>query len=331
MPLCFINIFIKTISITFTEIKKSLPQPLSIATHTTLVKTIAQELGFSFCGISRAARLHSEEPKLSSWLEAQHHGKMSYMENHFEMRLDPRLLVEGARSVVSLMYNYYPAEQQSSTAPKISKYAYGEDYHKVIKDKLHLLLERLREQIGDIAGRCFTDSAPILERAWAQQSGLGWIGKNGNLINPKRGSFYLLSELILDLELEPDSPMPTDHCGTCTACIDACPTAAILPTKVIAASQCISYLTIELKENLAPQAAHQDWVFGCDICQDVCPWNRFSITHQEPRFQIHAWIQNYDRKQWLEITEDIFKKEMKHSPLSRAGYQKLMTAMQDLR
>lgn len=288
------------------------------------IKQWAQDLGFLSCGISKAGFLEEEAPRLEQWLKEQKHGEMGYMANHFEKRLDPRLLVPGSKSVVSLLYNYFPSEQREVSSPKISKYAWGEDYHVVVKDKLALLVNRIREEIGQVEGRAFVDSAPVLEKAWAAKSGLGWLGKNGNLISKRVGSFFFLAELIIDLELETDGST-TDHCGSCTACIDACPTEAIVADKVIDGSKCISYFTIELK-NEVPQewkSKLDDWAFGCDVCQDVCPWNRFSIPHQEPRFQLKDFLREADKKEWLEMTEAVFKEQFGDSPLSRAGLARI--------
>ncbi len=247
---------------------------------------------------------------------------MSYMENYFDKRLDPTLLVPGAKSVISLLYNYFPEKGQEESAPKVSKYAYGEDYHFVIKDKMKELLNFIREEIGDVSGRCFVDSAPVLDKAWAAKSGLGWIGKHSNLLTKQVGSFFFVSELILDIELKADNPV-TDHCGTCTACIDACPTDAIVEPYVVDGSRCISYFTIELKESIPSEFAgkFEDWVFGCDICQDVCPWNRFSVPHKEKRFSQKESISDWTKKQWNEITEDIFKEAFRKSPLKRTGFK----------
>ena len=288
--------------------------------RTNLIKQKAVELGFSAVGISRAGFLQDEAFRLESWLKNQKNGKMAYMENHFDKRLDPTLLVEGAKSVISFLYNYYPSSVQQNQDLKISKYAYGEDYHIVVKDKLFELLQFIRTEIGEVNGRAFVDSAPVLEKAWAQKSGLGWIGKNSNIISKGNGSFFFLSELIIDLELEYDTPT-TDHCGTCTACIDACPTQAISPYSVDG-SKCISYFTIELKDAIPQEMKGKldNWIFGCDVCMDVCPWNRFSKPHHEERFRIKPIIEQYSKNDWMEITEDVFKKAFKDSPISRAKY-----------
>lgn len=274
------------------------------------------------CGISKADFLEDEAPRLENWLKNNRHGQMSYMENHFDKRLDPRLLVDGAKSVISLLLNYYPSELQREDSYKISKYAYGQDYHFVIKEKLKELLDAIQDQIGEVSGRAFVDSAPVLDKAWAAKSGLGWIGKNSNLITQKVGSFYFIAELIVDLDLDYDNPT-TDHCGTCTACIDACPTQAIIASYQVDGSKCISYYTIELKENL-PEAAKgklDDWAFGCDVCQDVCPWNRFSRAHNEPLFNPNPDILSFSKKDWEEITEEVFLKVFKNSPIKRTKFE----------
>ncbi len=295
--------------------------------YTRLIKEKAIELGFLYCGISKAEFLEDEAPKLEQWLKNGNHGKMMYMENHFDKRLNPTLLVENAKSVVSLLYNYYPEQvfPLDDETPKISKYAYGEDYHIVIKDKLKLFISELQDEIGQISGRVFVDSAPVMEKAWAKRSGAGWIGKHTNLINPKMGSFFFLAEMIIDLELEYDGPIK-DYCGTCTKCIDACPTNAIVAPYVLDGSKCISYLTIELKDQLLPiefRGKMENWAFGCDICQDVCPWNRFSKKHQEPRFLPSPSIMNMSGNEWQELTEDVFDKIFKSSPIKRTKYEGL--------
>lgn len=293
--------------------------------NTELIKDKAKQLGFSFCGISKAEFLLSEAPKLEKWLKENKNGKMDYMENHFDKRLDPTLLVEDSKSVISLMHNYYtPKKQIDSLAPKISKYAYGEDYHDVVKEKLKELLLFIQLEIGEVSGRCFVDSAPILERAWAAKSGLGWIGKNGNLINKGNGSYFFLAELIIDLELNYDGVV-TDHCGTCTACIDACPTKAIVAPTIIDGSKCISYFTIELKEAIptAMKGKFDNWAFGCDVCQDVCPWNKFSKPHQEPKFEPNEQLLNMNKQDWQEITEQVFSKLFKNSAVKRTKYNGL--------
>ena len=286
-----------------------------------LIKTEAKRLGFSSCGISKAEFLEEEAPRLEKWLKSNMHGKMHYMENHFDKRLDPTKLVEDSKSVVSLLLNYFPSEKQRHDSYKLSKYAYGTDYHYVIKDKLKLLLEFIKEEIGDVHGRAFVDSAPVLDKAWAAKSGLGWIGKNSNLLTQQVGSFYFIAELIIDLELEYDTPT-TDHCGTCTACIDACPTQAIVEPYVVDGSKCISYFTIELKENIPAEFKGQfdDWIFGCDVCQDVCPWNRFSKPHREPLFNPHPELLSMSKKDWEEITEETFQKVFKNSAVKRTKF-----------
>ena len=290
--------------------------------NTDLIKVEAKRLGFLSCGISKAEFLEEEAPRLEKWLNQNRHGEMQYMENHFDKRLDPTKLVEGSKSVISLLLNYYPSESQNPESYKISKYAYGVDYHFVIKDKLKNLLHFIQEEIGEVHGRAFVDSAPVLDKAWAAKSGLGWIGKHSNLLTQQVGSFYFIAELIVDLELEYDSPV-TDHCGTCTACIDACPTEAIVEPYVVDGSKCISYFTIELKNEI-PSEFHgkfDDWMFGCDVCQDVCPWNRFSKSHSEPLFNPNAELLSFSKKDWQEITEDVFKKVFKKSPVKRTKFQ----------
>ncbi len=293
--------------------------------HTDLIKTEATRLGFLSCGISKAEFLEKEAPRLEKWLNKNMHGEMQYMENHFDKRLDPTKLVQGSKSVISLLLNYYPSQvQKDKTAPKISKYAYGKDYHFVIKDKLKALLNFIQEEIGEVHGRAFVDSAPVLDKAWATRSGLGWIGKNSNLLTQQVGSFYFIAELIVDLELEYDMPT-TDHCGSCTACIDACPTQAIVEPYVVDGSKCISYFTIELKDNIPSEfkGKFDNWMFGCDICQDVCPWNRFSKPHREPLFNPHPELLEMSRKEWEEITDDIFKKVFKNSAVKRTKFSGL--------
>lgn len=291
--------------------------------HSRLVKQHAARLGFQFCGISKADFLEDQAPRLENWLKNGQHGQMGYMENHFDKRLDPRLLVPGARSVVSLLYNYHQPAQQPADAPKISTYAYGEDYHFVVRDKLRELLEVLREEIGDIDGRVFVDSAPVLEKAWAARSGTGWVGKHTNLITKSMGSYFFLAELIIDLELAPDGPIK-DYCGTCTRCIDACPTDAITPYEVDG-SRCISYFTIELKDAIPTemQGRFDNWMFGCDICQEVCPWNRFSQPHNEPRFNAHPLLSEMDAGQWRELTKEVFNDIFRKSAVKRTGYEGL--------
>jgi epoxyqueuosine reductase len=288
--------------------------------HTKLIKDKSKELGFFFCGISKADFLNEEAPRLEKWLADNRNGKMDYMSNHFDMRLDPRLLVDNAKSVVSLLLNYYPSESQiDNDAPKLSKYAYGEDYHFVIKDKLKELFKFIHQEIGEVGGRVFVDSAPVMDKVWAKKSGLGWIGKNSNLIHPKNGSFFFIAELILDLELIPDGPMK-DYCGTCTRCIDACPTDAIVEPYVVDGSKCISYLTIELKDHILPtefKGKMDNWMFGCDICQDVCPWNRFSKPHSEAKFNPHDQLLKMSKADWQDLSQEIFRELFKNSAVKR--------------
>ena len=295
-----------------------------LESYTHLVKSTAKELGFDYCGIAKAQKLNEDAVRLETWLRRGFHGSMQYMEKYFDLRVDPTLLVPGAKSVITLMLNYFPSQQQKNTAPKISKYAFGKDYHEVIKSKLNNFLFMLQEKIGDIHGRGFVDSAPVLERTWAQRSGLGWIGRNGNLITKQQGSFFFVATLITDLELLYDDPFAKDYCGTCRRCIDACPTNAILDNKVINGSSCISYFTIELKDMLIPdemKGKFQNWMFGCDICQDVCPWNRFSKPAAEAAFTPVPEILNLSTKEWENITEETFKNIFKESPLKRAKFK----------
>ena len=292
--------------------------------HSTLIKSLAAGLGFNYCGIAKAALLTDDAKRLEQWLAKGMQGNMQYMENHFDLRIDPTKLVPGAKSVITLLLNYFPEEQPYSETPKIAKYAYGQDYHEVIRDKMKLLIGLIKEKIGEINGRGFVDSAPVLERAWAVKSGLGWVGKNGNLINKQQGSFFFIATLITDLQLEYDSPYAKDFCGTCTKCIDSCPTDAILPDKVIDGSKCISYFTIELKEALIPESMKgkfDNWMFGCDTCQDVCPWNRFSKGTKEEAFTPIPAILNFTFNQWEELTEESFKEIFNHSPLKRSKYK----------
>lgn len=293
--------------------------------YSQIIKAESKRLGFLSCGISKAGFLEEEAPRLENWLNNQMNGQMSYMENHFEKRLNPTLLVDDAKSVISLLLNYYPSEIQNQDSYKISKYAYGQDYHHVIKEKLKELLHFIQTEIGEVSGRAFVDSAPVLDKAWAAKSGLGWVGKNSNLITQKVGSFYFIAELIIDLELEYDSPT-TDHCGSCTACLDACPTEAIVAPYVVDGSKCISYFTIELKDNLPQEmkGKFDDWMFGCDVCQDVCPWNRFSKPHNEPLFQTNSEILNFSKSDWEEITKDTFQKVFKNSAVKRTKYEGLL-------
>lgn len=292
-----------------------------------ILKTQAKNLGFDFCGIAKAGFLEEEAPKLEAWLNLNYQGQMAYMANHFDKRLDPTLLVEGAKTVVSLIYNYFPEKRlpESQEDLKIAKYAYGEDYHFVIKDKLKNLLANLRTEIGEFGGRAFVDSAPVMERQWAQKSGLGWQGKNSLLLNRQMGSFFFLAELIIDLEMTPDPPMVKDYCGTCTKCIDACPTDAIVQAGVVDGSKCISYFTIELKEQIPDEMTgkFENWIFGCDICQDVCPWNSFSKPHRETKLDPHPNLKTMGNKDWQELTEETFNKIFAKSPIQRTKLEGL--------
>lgn len=292
--------------------------------NTILIKNYAAALGFDHCGIAKAVKLDDDARRLESWLSNGFNGSMQYMQNHFELRIDPAKLVPGAKSVITLLLNYFPNALQNTDTAKISKYAYGEDYHEVIRSKLKSLLQSIKENIGEVNGRGFVDSAPVLERSWAQKSGLGWIGKNGNLINKQAGSFFFIATLITDIELEYDDALAKDYCGTCTKCIDSCPTEAILPDKVIDGSKCISYFTIELKDAFIPEAMKgkfDSWMFGCDVCQDVCPWNRFSKPNKEINFTAIPEILNYTKDDWEELTEESFKIIFKHSPLKRRKFE----------
>ena len=292
--------------------------------HTLFIKQVAKQLGFDHCGISKAVFLNEDARRLEAWLNKGMQGNMQYMENYFDLRVDPTKLVPGARSVITLLMNYFPAQQQNDTSPKISKYAYGEDYHEVIREKLKMLMQEIKEGIGEINGRGFVDSAPVLERSWAQKSGLGWIGKNGNLINKQAGSFFFIATVIIDLELEYDDNFAKDYCGTCTSCIDNCPTEAILPDKVIDGSKCISYFTIELKDALIPgkmKGQFDNWLFGCDVCQDVCPWNRFSKPTSEIKFKPLLEVLNFTTADWESLTEENFKIIFKDSPIKRTKYK----------
>jgi epoxyqueuosine reductase len=293
--------------------------------YTKMIKTEAMRLGFLSCGVSKAQFLEEEAPKLEKWLNSNMHGEMSYMENHFDKRLDPTVLMPGSKSVISLLLNYYPKENLKPGSYKISKYAYGTDYHFVIKDKLKLLLEFIEDKIGEVHGRAFVDSAPVLDKAWAARSGLGWMGKHTNLLTKSTGSFYFIAELVVDLELEYDHPV-TDHCGTCTACIDACPTDAIVEPYVVDGSKCISYLTIELKNEIPREFEDQfdDWIFGCDICQDVCPWNREVAPHREPLFDPKPELLSMSKQDWEEITQDVFQRMFRKSALKRTKYNGIL-------
>lgn len=295
-----------------------------IDSHTQFIKKVSQKLGFDYCGIAKAEPLHEDAYRLETWLNKGMHGEMKYMENYFDLRIDPTKLVPGAKSVITLLLNYFPSHQQKPQAPKIAKYAYGNDYHEVIRQKLNEFLFIIKEEVGDIQGRGFVDSAPVLERTWAKKSGLGWVGKNGNLITKKNGSFFFIATVITDLELQYDDPFGKDFCGTCTKCVDACPTHAILPNKVIDGSRCISYFTIELKEMLIPKemkGSFNNWMFGCDICQDVCPWNRFSTPTTERAFNPIPEILNLSTNEWERMAEDSFRKIFKHSPLKRSKFK----------
>lgn len=296
------------------------------AYYSQLIKQKSNDLGFFYCGISKAGFLEQEASQLEQWLKQQKNGKMSYMENHFDKRLDPRLLVENAKSVVSLALNYFPENiQNDPSAPKLSKYAYGEDYHFVIKDKLKELFSFIQHKIGEVGGRIFVDSAPVMDKAWAKKAGMGWMGKNTNIIHPKNGSFFFIAELILDLELQEDGPIK-DYCGTCTRCIDACPTDALIEPYKIDASKCISYLTIELKDAILPiefKGKMDNWAFGCDVCQDVCPWNRFSKPHNEPRFNPHADLLAMTSNDWKELTQEVFSELFKLSAVKRTKFEGL--------
>lgn len=297
-----------------------------IRQHTTLIKAKAAALGFDFCGVSRAEFLADEAPRLEAWLKQNRHGQMAYMANHFDKRLDPRLLVDGAKSVVTVLLNYYP-EKTLPEGPddyKLSKYAYGEDYHFVLKDKLKDLIAFIHDEIGEVNGRAFVDSAPVMDKVWAKRSGAGWVGKHTNVINRQMGSFFFIGELILDIDLEPDGPI-ADYCGTCTRCIDACPTDAIVEPYVVDGSKCISYFTIELKEAIPADVRGQfdNWVFGCDICQDVCPWNRFARAHQTPAFSPNLSLQTWSKQDWEEISEEVFREVFRRSAVKRTKLEGL--------
>lgn len=300
--------------------------------YTELIKTEAKRLGFLSCGISKAGFLEEEASRLERYLKKNMNGEMAYLENHFDKRLDPTLLVPDSKSVISLLLNYFPPETQIEDTYKISKYAYGTDYHFVIKDKLRQLMGFITEEIGEVSGRAFVDSAPVLDKAWAAKSGLGWIGKHSLLLTKQKGSFFFVSELILDLDLEYDTPV-TDHCGSCTACIDACPTNAIVADRVVDGSKCISYFTIELKNEipLSEKGKFEDWAFGCDICQDVCPWNRFSKAHNEPLFDPNPEMLSMSKKDWEEITEEVFQKIFRKSAVKRTKFSGLKRNIQFLK
>lgn len=295
-----------------------------IQEYTRFIKETALSLGFTHCGIAKAAPLDEDARRLEKWLHAGMHGSMQYLENHFDLRVDPTKLVPGAKSVITLTQNYFTPKKQPADSPKISTYAYGTDYHFVIKEKLNKLLEAIQQKAGDIVGRGFVDSAPVLERTWAQKSGAGWIGKNGNLISKKDGSFFFIATLIVDLPLIYDDPFAKDFCGSCTKCIDACPTDAILPDKTIAGNKCISYFTIELKDAIIPsemKGKFDNWMFGCDTCQDVCPWNRFSKQHVEPGFTANTAIETFGTNEWNNLTKEGFKTVFKNSPLQRSKFE----------
>ena len=302
--------------------------------HTDFIKSTALELGFDFCGIARAVKLDDDARRLESWLSKGMQGGMNYMERYFDMRVDPSLLVPGAQSVITLLLNYYPQQQQNTDSPKISKYAYGRDYHEVIREKLKHLLEQMQQTIGEVQGRGFVDSAPVLERSWAQRSGLGWIGKNGNLITKSGGSFFFIATLITDLQLQYDDAFVNDYCGTCKKCMDACPTGAIQENKVINGSQCISYYTIELKEMMIPsemKGKFNNWMFGCDVCQDVCPWNRFSKSSLEPHFTPLPEILNFSTRDWEALTEESFRKIFGKTAVKRSKFNGVQRNLNFLR
>ena len=294
--------------------------------YSQLIKQKAEKFGFQSCGISKAEFLEEEAPRLEAWLNKGYHGEMKYMENHFDKRLNPTLLVDGAKSVISLSYNYFPKVKIDEINNfKISKYAYGEDYHEVIKDILKEMVAELQEEIGEFGFRVFVDSAPVLEKAWARKSGLGWVGKNANLITKKHGSFYFLAEIICDLELEYDLAV-TDHCGSCRACIDACPTQAIVSDRIVDGSKCISYATIELKNEIPDyfNGKMDDWMFGCDVCQDVCPWNRFSAPTLQEKFAPNFQKLNFRKNEWKELTQELFSQVFKKSAVKRTKFSGLM-------
>ena len=295
----------------------------SATQHTLLIKQAAANLGFEFCGIAKASFLNEDAKRLENWLSNGMHGNMHYMQNHFDLRTDPTKLVPGAKSVITLLLNYFPEKLQNNAIPKVAKYAYGEDYHDVIREKLNVFFKLLKAGIGDINGRGFVDSAPVLERTWAQKAGLGWIGKNGNLINKQQGSYFFIASLIVDVDLDYDDEYAKDYCGNCTRCIDNCPTEAILPDKVIDGSKCISYFTIELKDALIPdkmKGKFDNWLFGCDTCQDVCPWNRFAKPTNEEKFNSLPQLLNFTEDDWEELTEESFKVIFKTSAIKRTKF-----------
>jgi len=302
--------------------------------NTELIKKFSTQLGFEYCGISRSRALDDDARKLESWLNKGMHGTMKYMEHHFDLRIDPAKLVPGAKSVITLLLNYFPSQKQVTDGPKISKYAFGNDYHELIRSKLKILLQLIHEQIGEVHGRGFVDSAPVLERSWARESGIGWIGKNTNLLTKKQGSFFFIATLITDLELRYDDPFVKDYCGSCRRCIDACPTEAILEERVVDGSKCISYFTIELKDALIPgelKNTFSDWMFGCDICQDVCPWNKFSSPTNETAFTPIPEILNFTTREWEALSEESFKKIFQHSPLKRSKFKGIQRNLKFLR
>lgn len=297
-----------------------------------LIKRIAKEIGFDFCGISKAEFLEDEAKKLEQWLNENRHGKMKYMENHFDKRLNPSLLFPGTLTVVSLLLNYYPDAKQNVNAPKVSKYAYGDDYHTIIKSKCLELISRLQEAAGEIQAKCYVDSAPVMDKVWAKKSGLGWIGKNSNLISKGNGSFFFIAEVLLDLKCEPDGPIK-DYCGTCTLCIDSCPTDAIIEPYVVDSTKCISYLTIELKDEIESQfkGKMENWIFGCDICQDVCPWNRFSKSNGHKWFDDKTGLTKWESSDWELLDEESFRKIFKNSAIKRTKFKGLMRNIQFLK
>lgn len=299
-----------------------------------IIKAEALRLGFMACNIAKAERLDDDARRLEAWLNKGFQGGMQYMERHFDLRINPGKLVPGAKLIITLLMNYFPPEQQQPYAPRVAKYAWGQDYHDVIREKLNALLAHIRANIGEVQGRGFVDSAPVLERSWAVRSGLGWIGKNGNLLNKKHGSFFFIATLITDLDIAPDAPFMTDHCGTCTRCIDACPTDAIVSPTVVDANKCISYLTIELKDALMPVGYEQrndDWMFGCDVCQDVCPWNRFSSPTNESAFAPIREVLNLSTAEWAELSEDAFRRIFKGSAIKRAKWSGVMRNLKTIR
>ena len=294
--------------------------------RTKIIKEKAFELGFSHVGISKASFLEDEARNLEKWLLNDYNGKMQYMENHFDLRTDPRKLVHGAKSVITILFNYYTNQKQiDPEAPKISKYAYGKDYHYVIKNKLKEFQAFISAKFGDVNMRGFVDSAPVMDKAWAQKSGLGWIGKHSNLVNKKKGSYFFIAEIILDLELDSDLPI-RDYCGSCTRCIDSCPTEAIVKPYVVDGSKCISYLTIELKDEIIPKefsGKMDNWMFGCDVCQQVCPWNRNATPHQEPLFDPPNDLLSLTKKEWKELDEEMYRELFKKSPVKRTKFSGL--------